>query len=93
MSRRVKIAHLLIAKVKKRIWPVKRPLATAVKGENLQNEMLLRLRRPHSPERKANFFSQFAVYSTEIQYFSREEAVFKIDLPGNERVDSRNYWR
>ena len=40
MSRRVKIAHLLIAKVKKRIWPVKRPLARAVKGENLQNEML-----------------------------------------------------
>ena len=28
------------------IWPVKRPLATAVKGENVQNEMP-RLRRPH----------------------------------------------
>ena len=34
MSRRVKRAHLLIAKVKKRIWPVKRPLAMAVEGEN-----------------------------------------------------------
>ena len=52
MSRRVKIAHLLIAKVKKN-WPVKRPLAMAVKGENLQNEMLPRARRPHSLERKA----------------------------------------
>ena len=39
MSRRVNIAHLLIVKVKKRIWPVKRPLATALKEINLQNEM------------------------------------------------------
>ena len=38
MSRRVKIAHPLVAKVKKRIWPVKRPLATAVKGENQQTK-------------------------------------------------------
>ena len=56
MSRRVKIAHLLIAKVKKRIWPVKRPLARAVKGENLQNEMLPRLRRPRGLERKLAVF-------------------------------------
>ena len=38
MSRRVKIAHPLVAKVKKRIWPVKRPRATAVKGENQQTK-------------------------------------------------------
>ena len=61
MSRRVKIAHLLIAKVKKRIWPIKRPLAGAVKGENLQNEMLPRLRRPHSLERKAKLAIFFTV--------------------------------
>ena len=64
MSRRVKVAHLLIAKVKKRIWPVKRPLATAVKGENLQNEMLPRLQRPRGLERKAKLaiFSLFAAF-------------------------------
>ena len=61
MSRRVKIAHLLIAKVKKRIWPVKRPLARAVKGENLQNEMLPRLRRPRGLERKAKLAIFFTV--------------------------------
>ena len=46
----------------------KTALATAVKGENLQNEMLPRLRRPHSLERKAKLaiFSLFAVYSTEM---------------------------
>ena len=43
MYPQLKIRHLLIAKVQKRIWPVKRPLATAVKGERLQNEMLPRL--------------------------------------------------
>ena len=43
----------LIAKVKKRIWPVKRPLVTTVKGENLRNEMLVRLRRHHNLERKS----------------------------------------
>ena len=53
MSRRIKIAHLLIGQVKKRIWKVKRSLATAVKGENRQNEMLPRLRRPHSLKGKA----------------------------------------
>ena len=62
MSRRVKIAHLLIAKVLKRIWPVKRPLASVVKGENLQNDMLPRLRR----KAKLAVFLLFAVYSKEI---------------------------
>ena len=53
MSRRMKIAHLLKANVKKRIWQVKRL------GENLQNEMLSQLRRPHSLERevKLEFFT------------------------------------
>ena len=37
MSHTVNIAHPLIAKVKTRI---ERPLAMAVKGENLQKEML-----------------------------------------------------
>ena len=64
-----KIAHPLVAKVKKSIWPIKRPLATAVKGENLQNEMLPRLRIPHRLERKAK-----------LAIFSREEGVLKIDL-------------
>ena len=78
MSHRVKIAHLLIVKVKKRIWPVKRPLATVVKGENLQNDMLPRLRR----KAKLAVFLLFVVYSKEIWYFSREEAILKIDLLG-----------
>ena len=71
MSRRVKIAHPLIAKVETRIWPVKRPLAIAVKGENLQNEMLPRLRIHQSLERKAK-----------LAIFSRDEGVLKIDLLG-----------
>ena len=68
MSHGVKITHLLIAKVRKRIWPVGRLLATVVKGENLQNNMLPQLQRLHSLERKAKLaiFLLFVVYSTEI---------------------------
>ena len=68
MSGRV-IAHLLIAKVKKRIWPVQRSLATLVKGKKPTKRNVPRLQRPHSLERKAK-----------LTIFSREEGVLKIDL-------------
>ena len=48
MSRRVKIAYLLIAKVKERIWPVKRPLAMVVEGENSWSNGLVLL-APSAP--------------------------------------------
>ena len=71
MSGRVKIAHL-ISKVTKRIWPVKRPLATALKEENLQKEMLPLLRRPHSLERKA----KLAIFLTVRGLLNRNMTLF-----------------
>ena len=91
MSRRVKIAHLLIAKVKKRIWPIKRPLAGAVKGENLQNEMLPRLRRTHSLERKAKlavFFTVRGLLKTNMILFAGRRR--SKNRSTRESVDSRN---
>ena len=90
MSHQVKITHLLIAKVKKRIWPVKRPLATVMKGENLQNEML----PPHSLQRKA----KLAIFCTVRGLLNSNMIVFvgrsrSKNISTLERVDSRNKWR
>ena len=90
MSSRGKIVHLLISKVKKSIWPIKRPLATAVKGETLQNEMLPRL-RPHSLERKA----KLAIFFTVRGLLKRNMILFEGRSRSKNRytpesVDSRN---
>ena len=94
MFRRVNIAHLMIAKVKKRISPVIRNLETAVKGENLQNEMLPQLRRSHSLERKAKlavFFNVRGVLNKNMILLARRNR--SKNRSTGERVDSRNYWR
>ena len=51
--------------------PTKRNAATTTKTS-----------QPRKKSTVSNFFSLFAVYSTAIWYFSREEAVLKIDLLG-----------
>ena len=66
-------------------------LATAVKGENLQNEMLPRLRRPHSLERKA----KLAVFFTVRGLLNRNVILFvgrsrSRNRSTRETVDSRN---
>ena len=61
------------------------PLGTAVKGESLQNEMLPRLRRPHSLKKKAKL-AIFVIVRDLLNrnMILREEAVLKIDLLGKE---------
>ena len=60
MSRRVKIAHVLIAKVKKRIWPVKRPLATGGERRKPVKRNVATTTKTSQPGKKSkvgNFFT------------------------------------
>ena len=85
MCRRVKIAHLLIAKVIKRIWPVKRPLATVVKGENLKTKCCYDyedLTAPKGKQISIFFFHSSRFTQQKYNTFRGKEPFLKYIYPG-----------
>ena len=78
MSRRVKIAHLLIAKVASQ-----KTLRRWWKEKTRETQYCYNY-EDFTAWKEKQFFSLFAVYSTEIWYFSQEGVILKIGLLGIE---------